>query len=175
MVCKFDEGMADRGVPLVRRILRAGNVEGMGLRDDRFGRRVELRSRLLRAGKRIKFGGDESRLLSGLSRSKRVAKFGRVLRGAISSRVSKLLDDKLSTVSKLAFRGLVTLERLFAEMERDFIDGKAEVRDAMSSQESRVFSRAKCSMLWKGLASSPGTTFNSVSRNLLPLQRSEVS
>ena len=61
-----------RGVWVVRREVSAGNEVGIGLKEERVGRSVNVRSRWLRFGKtRLLFGGEESDV-RGFARRERV-------------------------------------------------------------------------------------------------------
>ncbi len=47
----LDDGKVLRGACVVRRDFNVGNIAGMGSREDRVGRSVEVRFRVLRDGK----------------------------------------------------------------------------------------------------------------------------
>jgi len=154
MECRFEDGRADSVVLLVRSVVRAGNEDGMGVRDWRCRRRVEVKSRLLKLAKRGGWVDEEVRSLSGFPRRDRVDRLGRMLRLAMSSSDVIVLEERLSVVRSSRFRGLVIVVKLLDERDSDFRDGNDEVRDTMSVQVRRVLSSATSSIRWKGLVSS---------------------
>lgn len=170
MVWRFEEGRVDRGVFFVRSVVSAGKVEGMGMRDGRFGRWVELRSRLFSEGKWIGLEDGEVRSLRGLSRRERVVSLGSAVRVAMSFSDVMLLEERLSVVRIFESMGLVTLVRPLADIESVLKDGKIVVSEAMLSQQSRVLSKAKSSIPGKWFIGPPGMR-QSVARNLFPLYR----
>ena len=101
------EGLVVRGVWVVRRDVSAGNDVGIGLREERVGRRVDVRSRWFSFGKtRLFFGGEESDV-RGLARRERVWRLGSAVSGWMCSRVVMLLDERSNFVRGVVVRGKV--------------------------------------------------------------------
>ena len=146
MVWRVEEGSVESGVFLVRRLVRDGNVVGMGFRKWRSERWVDDRSRVERLGNTKGSLDEVRRDWSGLPRRDSVFSFGREARLAMSDIVSMLLADRSSLVRDGRFRGLAALTILLAETDNDFKDGKFEVIATISCHESKVLPRPRCSI-----------------------------
>lgn len=88
MVRGVEEGVVDKGVWVVRRVVRAGKRVMRGSREERDGRWVEVRSRVLRVVDKgvlgWGFGGGGFREARGLLRRMRVERLGRWVRGEMA-------------------------------------------------------------------------------------------
>ena len=100
-----------RGVWVVRRDVSAGNDVGIGLREERVGRSVDVRSRWLRFGKTRLFVGSEESNVRGFARRERVWRFGSAVSGWMCSRVVMLLEERSIFVRSVVVRGKVILVR----------------------------------------------------------------
>lgn len=94
MVWREAEGWVVSGVWFVRREVRSGNERGMGLREGRVGRSVDIRSRCLRVGKMMRCSGGEESDVRGFARRERVWRLGSSVSGRICWRVVKTLEER---------------------------------------------------------------------------------
>ena len=116
------------GVWLVRSDVSAGNDIGIGLRERRVGRRVDVRSRCLSFGKTAIFSGDEESDVRGFARRERVWRLGRTVSGWMRSMVVKVLTERSSFVRSVVWRGKVMSVRLLEARERVVSEGNKAVK-----------------------------------------------
>lgn len=99
MVRRRDSGWeADRGVCSVWRNSRTGKIVGIGEREERLGRRVEVRSRVQILAKMSWLFVE--RVVRGFERRMRVARLGVLLRKVISCRFVMPLEVRSSLVKE---------------------------------------------------------------------------
>ncbi len=127
MVWSDAEGYVVRGVWFVRSDVSPGNDAGIGLREGRVGRSVDIRSRRLSFGKTMFLPGGEESDVRGFARSERVWRLGSAVNGRICSRVVKALEERSIFMRSGLMRGSVISVRLLEERERVSSEGKMAV------------------------------------------------
>lgn len=116
------------GVLLVRSDASPGNDKGIGLREERVGRSVDLRSRCLSFGNTMSLSGGEESDVRGFARRERVWRLGSVVSGRMRSRVVKALEERSSFVRSEFVRGRVMSVRLLEARERVVSEGNIVVK-----------------------------------------------
>ncbi len=120
MVCRWEEGVAWRGVWVVRREERRGVALRRGLSEEGEGSEVEVRSRVEREGKEVGLVSE----VRGLERRIRVWRLGRVVRGEREEREVRMLAVRVRVVRRGVGRERGREERLFEAREREVKAGK---------------------------------------------------
>ncbi len=92
--------------------MSSGNEMGIGLREGRVGRRVDVRSRCLSFGKTVRLSGGEDSVVRGLARRERLWRLGSAVNGRSCSRVVKALEERSNFVRSGFARGSVMLVKL---------------------------------------------------------------
>ena len=100
-----------------------GNDTGIGLREERAGRSVDIRSRCLSFGKTIGLFGGEKSDVRGFARRESVWRLGSAVSGRIFSRVVKALEERSIFVRSGVARGETRLARLLDARERVISEG----------------------------------------------------
>ena len=101
---------------------------GIGLREERVGRSVDVRSRCLSFGKIMLLSGDEESDIRGFARRESFWRLGRAVSGRMCSRVVKALEERSSFVRSGVVRGNVTSVRLLEAGERVVREGSWAVK-----------------------------------------------
>ena len=117
------EGYVVSGVWLVRSDVSLGNDTEIGLREERVGRSVDIRSRCLSFGKIIDLSGGEKSDVRGFARRESVWRLGSAVSGRIYSRVVKALEERSIFVRSGVARGEARLARLLDARERLISEG----------------------------------------------------
>lgn len=112
----------------VRSDVSAGNVLGIGLREDRAGRSVDTRSRCLSFGKTTSLSGDDESDVRGFARRERVWRLGSAVSGRMLSRAVKALKERSNFVRRGIWRGKVISVRLLEARKRVVNEGNPEVK-----------------------------------------------
>ena len=121
------DGWEVSGVWFVRSDVRVGNDVGIGLREERVGRSVEIRSRCLSFGKTVLLSRGEESDMRGFDRRASVWRLGSAVSGRMCSRVVKALEERSKLMRCWVLRGNEISERLLEARERIASEGKMAV------------------------------------------------
>ena len=108
--------------------MSAGNEMVIGLREERVGRRVDVRSRCLSFGKIVPLSGGEEREVRGFALRERIWRLVSAVSGWMCSRVVKALEERSSFVRSRILRGNVMSVRLLEARERVVSEGNMAVK-----------------------------------------------
>ena len=112
----------------VRSDVRCGNDLGIGLREERVGRSVEVRSRCLSFGKTVLLSWGEERDMRGFRRRLSVWRLGSAVSGRMCSREVKALEERSRFVRCWVLSGSETSVRLLEARERVASEGNLAVK-----------------------------------------------
>lgn len=112
------EGWVVSGVWFVRSDVSPGNDTEIGLREDRVGRSVNIRSKCRSFRKTTPLSGGEESDVRGFARRERVWRLGSAVSGRMCSRVVKALEERSIFVRSRVVRGNVMSLRLLEARER---------------------------------------------------------
>ena len=116
------------GVLLVRSDVRCGNIMGIGLREERVGRSVEIRSRCLSFGKTVLSSWGEESDMRGFDRRLSDWRLGSAVSGRMCSREVKSLEERSKFVRCWVLRGSRISVRLLEARERVASEGNMDVK-----------------------------------------------
>ena len=105
-----------------------GNDMGIGLREERVGSIVDIRSKCLSFWKTIGLSGGEEIDVRGFARRERVWRLGSAVSGWMCSREVKALEERSSLARSGIARGNVTLVRSLEARERIVSEGNMTVK-----------------------------------------------
>ena len=105
-----------------------GNDMGIGLREERVGSIVDIRSKCLSFWKTIGLSAGEEIDVRGFARRERVWRLGNAVSGRTCSRVIKALEERSSFARSEVARGNVILVRLLEARERVVSEGNMTVK-----------------------------------------------